>query len=159
MSLIVISKNSIIVLICVLLLIIGVIQGKYRKPKRIRDIEKREKEKMNSYKNETLGVLYVSGFTEKVENTSGFLGIRGHNLVFFVDKVLIQEEWKIETRSEEIIMDFSKINSIEIKKDESMIEIIYTNSQSENIIYEFKIDNSENAENFIDLVKSEKAGF
>lgn len=154
MAFLMISRSNIIIILCVFLIMVGIIQGKMKKPKRIRLIEQDEEQKLANYKDTSLEVTKIEN-SFKCDFEQGKLGVRDKFLTFFSDEEVFHEGWKVFTRVEALVIEFSSIEGFNLEKED--IISIYTNSNElKEKTYKFKANHVEEIDNFICFLKNEK---
>lgn len=156
MAFLIITRSSLIVILCIFLIMIGIIQGKMKKPNRIKIIEMQEEKKISSYKNTIIEVT-SEDISNKYDFNKGFLGVKDKFLTFFNDEEIFHEGWKVITRVEALTIELNNIDSIAVEQ-ENIINIYVTSQELNGNIYKFKAIHSNEIDGFISFLNSERDG-
>lgn len=137
-----ISRNNIIVTVCILLIVVAIIQGKFKKPRRIMGIEREEKLKKERYTRIIPNVQYIKGYNRNIEDDSGNLGTRDSFITFFKDDKVKYEDWDVDTRDEQIIIDINKVQDVIFEVGKNINKMLNENLDEEKYYFVLKEDSN-----------------
>lgn len=120
-------SSTVIIIICVLLIVVAIVQGRLKKPKRIAEIEGKEEEKIKKYSHIVENVVCIKGDRQELEGVCGCLGIKDSVVTFFVDINVKHEDWDVKTRDEKIIIPIDEIKDINVQNGKATSEIYKEN--------------------------------